>query len=170
MAKNKIRVGGALTEDILTTINENFSDYAVCTTQLDVTSSTTFADIPGMTSGVLVPGVYEFIIQMGTISTANNGIKFAISHGTASMLSQIEYNANLFSAAGIGSGRGTTTTSGSAIATSASGAIVNARIAGTLTVAVAGTLTVQMAQSTSHADTASVFVGSYLKLNRIKSN
>lgn len=169
MAKNKIRVGGALTEDILTTINENFSDYAVCTTQLDATSSTTFADVPGMESGTLEPGVYEFNVQVGCVSTANCGIKVCFKQSVASMISQIGYMGTSQSSSGSGSMRGTTTTDQTAILTTTALALV-VTVRGTLTVATAGKLKLQMAQNTSHADTASVYVGSFMKFNRIKSN
>jgi hypothetical protein len=168
MAKNRVLYEGALTSDTARTINENFTDYAVCSTQIDATTSTTLANIPGMTTGTLEPGVYEFNIQLGTVSTANCGIKIGLVQNTASMISQIEYEGTSFSSSGSGSSRGTTTTSGTTVFSTAAVALI-VTVRGTLTVTAAGTLTLQMAQNTSHADTASVFVGSYMKLNRIKA-
>lgn len=168
MAKNRVLYEGALTSDTARTINENLSDYCLCTTQLDVASSTTFASVAGLTSGTLEPGVYEFVIQLGTVSTANCGIKIGLVQNTASMISQIEYEGTSFSSSGCGSSRGTTTTSGTTVFSTAAVALI-VTVRGTLTVTAAGTLTLQMAQNTSHADTASVFVGSYMKLNRIKA-
>jgi hypothetical protein len=42
-------------------------------------------------------------------------------------------------------------------------AILKARITGTCVVALAGTLQLQAAQNAAHADTTSVFVGSFMK-------
>jgi phage tail tube protein FII len=85
------------------------------------------------------------------------------------MISQIEYMGTSQSSVGSGSMRGTTTTDQTAIFDTTALALV-ITVRGTLTVAASGKLKLQMAQNTSHADTASVYVGSYMKFNRIKSN
>lgn len=169
MAKNKVLYDGALTNDTQRIINENFTDYSVCTTQLDKATSTSFSDVPGMESGTLEPGVYEFNVQLGVVSTANCGIKVCFKQSVDSMISQIEYMGTSQSSNGSGSMRGTTTTDQTAIFTTSAAALI-ITVRGTLTVAASGKIKLQMAQNTSHADTASVYAGSYMKFNLIKSN
>lgn len=169
MAKNRLKNEGALDSTNRLIINHNFSDVSLCTTQLDITSSTTLTNITGMVTESLQPGeTYNFRIVIPTICTANNGSKFAFKFGTASMLASIEYEAKAFTASTVAVTRGTTATDQALLCDNASAVVILVEIEGTLimdnTSALLAshalgnnTLQLQAAEHTSHADTFSVF-------------
>lgn len=169
MAKNKLLGGmeGALSHDVHEIINHNFSDVSLCTTELDVTSSTTLTNIPGLVTDVLEIGTYKFSIKLPTVCTANNGSKFAFKQSVASMLSAAQYNAVAYTATGIATSKGTTTTDQALLLDNAAGVVIYAEITGIVVVAIAGTLQLQAAEHTSHADTFSVFLNAQMQFERI---
>lgn len=181
MAKNKMNGGmeGAFTQDMRKIFNNNAQDVSLCTTQLDVTSSTTLVNITGLVTENLVPGAtYKFRARLPTVCTANNGSKFAWKFGAASMLASIEYEAKAFTASGVAVSRGTTATDQALMLDNTAAVVILAEIEGVFTLndtaalraaEQGGTLTLQLqaAQHTSHADTFSVFVKALLEVERI---
>lgn len=171
MAKNSLKSGnvGAFTEDMRLIANHNFPDRSLCDTQLDVTSSTTLANISGLvTSNMQAGGTYNFRIVIPTVCTANNGSKFGFKFGTASMLASIEYEAKAFTASAVAVTRGTTATDQALLCDNASAVVILVEITGVVVLdntaaLLAGqalgnlTLQLQAAEHTSHADTFSVF-------------
>lgn len=150
-------------------VNRSICDNSLCTTQFDATSGDTGAtltNVVGMVTGTLQPGTYKYRINLGTVATANSGIKLGLKFGTASMLTSIEYDAKAFAAAALVTARGTTATDAATIIGTTTAAL-NVLIEGTVVVAKAGTLQLQAAQNASHADTTSVFVGSLMEFTRI---
>jgi hypothetical protein len=179
MAKNRLKTEGALDQSARLIINHNFSDVSLSTSQLDITSSTTLTNIPGLVTDTLTPGAtYKFRCVLPTVCTANNGSKFAFKQGAASMVSSIEYEAKAFTASGVAVSRGTTTTDQTLILDNASAVVILAEITGVVTLASTqamydaaanGTLTLQLqaAEHTSHADTFSVFKNAQMQFEHI---
>lgn len=158
---------GCLTQDIRKILNDNLVDQSICTTQLDVTSSTTLANVTGMVTDTLNPGTYSFRIVIPTVCTANNGSKFALKWGTASMITSQEYEARAFTASAVAVTRGTTATDATLLCDNASAVVIFVEITGVCVVAVAGTLQLQAAEHTSHADTFSVFKNAFMEFSAI---
>lgn len=181
MARNLLNAGkeGAFTRDMREIFNHNIADVSLCTTELDVVSSTTLVNIPGMVTGTLIPGAtYKFRCVLPTVCTANNGSKFAFKQGVASMISAIEYEAKAFTASGVAVSRGTTTTDQTLMLDNAAGVVILAEIEGVFTLASTQamydaqkndtlTLQLQAAEHTSHADTFSVFKNAKMYLDQI---
>lgn len=166
MAKNIVRFEGALAADTRAIINNNLSDVALSTAQVDVTSSTTLVNATGMVTDELAPGTYRFRIHLSTTANAAGGLKVGLKFGTPSMLTSIESSSRAFTASAVAVSRVTTATDAASLIASTS-AVINAVIEGTLVVAVAGTLQVQFAQNASNAAATSVYAGSYLEFNRV---
>lgn len=169
MAKNSVLNEGALDQSTRRIINNNLSDVSIASATLSATSSdtgTTLTNVAGMVTGSLEPGTYQFEICLGTVATTNSGLKLGLKFGTASMLTSIEYDAVGSAASSMVASRGTTATDAASILASTT-AILVARVTGTAVVALAGTLQLQAAQNASHADTTSVFLGSYMKFTRV---
>ena len=169
MAKNTVKNEGALSADTRKIINDNFRDVAVCTTTFSATSGTTgttLTDVPGLITATLDPGQYTFRAVLGVVSTINSGLKIAFKQGTASMVSAIEYDARAYGASSVAASRGTTTTDQTSIV-AATAAYVHVLIEGTVTIAAAGTLQLQAAQNASHADTTSVYLGSFIEFEKV---
>jgi hypothetical protein len=179
MAKNRLKEEGALHRGSRDILNHNFSDVSLCTTQLDVTSSTTLTNITGMVTDSLVPGgTYKFSITLPTVCTANNGSKFAFKFGTASMLSSIEYEAKAFTASAVAVTRGTTATDQALLCDNASAVVILVEIKGVLVLdntaalqaaSALGNLTLQLqaAEHTSHSDTFSVYKNAQMQFEHI---
>lgn len=169
MATNKIPAGheGAFNYGTRKKINDNFSDVSICTTELDVTSSTTLTNVTGMVTDVLQPGTYIFDIRIPTVCTANNGSKFALKWGTASMITSQEYQARAYTASGVAVTRGTTATDATLLCDNASAVVIFVHITGTCVIGTAGTLQLQAAEHTSHADTFSVFINASMEFQAV---
>lgn len=169
MAKNKLSNEGALDSSTRLILNHNFSDVSLCTTQLDITSSTTLTNVAGMVTDTLAAGgTYKFRIILPTVCTANNGSKFGFKFGAASMVSSIAYEAKAFTASAVAVSKGTTATDQALMCDNASAVVILVEISGLVVLdntqalidaQKAGTLTLQLqaAEHTSHADTFSVF-------------
>ncbi len=144
------------------------SGTARSTTQFDAVTGTTGATLTNVIGLVetVTPGTYRFKIHLGTVATTNSGIKVGLKQGTASMLTSIEYDSTGHAAAASVTSRGTTATDAATMFGSTT-AVLRCVIEGTMVVALAGTLQVQAAQNAAHADTTSVFVGSFFEVNRI---
>lgn len=175
MTKNSLKdyQEGAITRDVRQTINHNFSDVSLCTTQLDVTTSTTLTNITGMVTGPLRNGVtYKFSIVIPTICTANNGSKFAFKQSVASMITSIEYDSRAYTASAVATSRGTTATDQALLYDNAAAVVTQVYIEGVLTVATGvafegATLQLQAAEHTSHSDTFSVFKNAKMSFEEI---
>jgi len=170
MAKNALLSGneGALDWSARKLLNNNLSDVSLCTTQLDVTSSTTLANVTGMVTDTLkAGGTYKFRITIPTVCTANNGSKFAFKFGTASMITAIEYEAKAFTASAVAISRGTTTTDQALLCDNTSAVVILVEITGVVDIAADGTLQLQAAQHTSHADTFSVYKKAQMQFEQI---
>lgn len=173
MAKNRILTEGAFTSDMRLIADHNFEDVSLCTTQLDMVTSTTGAtltNVAGVVSDVLQPGKYKFRLQLRTVATANTGIKLALKWGTASMITAQTYTAKAITASGLVVTDGSTATDATLLLDSAAGVVILAEIEGVMTVAIAGTLQLQAAQHTAHADTTSVLLNSKMIIDRIATN
>jgi hypothetical protein len=179
MAKNRLKEEGALHRGSKDIINHNFSDVALCDTQLDRTSSTTLTNVSGMVTEALVPGgTYKFSIKIPTVCTANNGSKFAFKFGAASMLSAAEYTACAYTATAPAVSHGTTTTDQALLCDNASAVVLYVEINGVVvidnTAALwaaynSGTTTLQLqaGQHTSHGDTMSVYKYAQMQFEHI---
>lgn len=135
----------------------------VSTAQLDKTSSSTLANIPGLSINVIAGATYAFEAYLTGTATANGGAKFAIG-GTCTATSVTYTGVNLN--ATTSNARTTTTTLGNAVGASTA-VLTNATITGAIVVNAAGTLTVQFAQNASHADTSSIYVNSSFIVTRV---
>lgn len=150
-----------------TTVTSN--NLKRCTTQFDAVTGTTGAtltDIVGLTGFVLdAAGIYAFEINLGTVGTTNSGVKIGLGFTTLTATS-IEYQAIGCAAAAVVCSRGTTATTGMTLFGSTT-ATLAVRITGSIVVNAAGTIAIQAAQNAAHADTTSVFVGSWARFAKI---
>ena len=140
-----------------------------CTTQFDAvtgTTGTTLTNVVGLTGFTLTAaGVYTFDISISGVSTANSGIKLGFKYTTAT-LTDLEAAATGFTASAVAC-QHTTTATDQASLYAQTAAVIAVRITGRLTVNAGGTVAIQAAQNAAHADTTSVYVGSYATFNRI---
>ena len=169
MAKNSVNTEGCFDTTVRKIVNDNFADVSLCTTQFDAVTGTTGAtltNVVGMVTGTLLPGTYRFRVHVAGVSTANSGMKLGLKFGTASMLTSIESTSLGITASALVCQHSTTATDAATLLGSTS-AIINATIEGTLVVALAGTLQLQAAQNAAHADTTSVYVGSYMTFTKV---
>ena len=88
MAKNRVLTEGAFDYTVRKTVNENFSDVSLCTTQFDAvtgTTGTTLTNVVGMVTDSIsiTPGTYRFQINVHGVATANSGMKLGLKFGTA---------------------------------------------------------------------------------------
>lgn len=131
------------------------------TTQFDVTSSTTLADVPGLTRNLAAGEVATFTANLFTTSDAAGGVKAAIG-GTATPASII-YEGWLLNN-NVDGGQARQTALGGAVAGVTAVTAAHVFIVGTIVVTTGGTLTVQFAQNASSGVASSVLVGSTLRL------
>lgn len=162
-----INVDAAQSFDGVTLATVTNTDIKRQSATFSATSSdtgTTLTDLTGLVTTV-VPGTYQFTINLGTVSTVNSGLKVGFKY-TTTVVSSIEYEAVATAAAAVIASRGTTATDQASIF--ASTAVTNTlRITGTMVVGTGGTVQLQAAQNASHADTTSVFLGSTMHFTRI---
>jgi hypothetical protein len=166
MAINKIINVGVLTDDTRKIINDNFRDISRCSTQFSLTSSTTLANVVGLTSGTLQPGIYEVDINLITTANASGGVKAALKWGTASMITNTALSVTALSAAAVAATTFTTSTDAASMV-AGTAAYVNVKVKGTITVALAGTITLQAAQNASNGAATTVEVGSTMSFTAI---
>lgn len=140
-----------------------------CTTQFDAvtgTTGTTLTPVVGLTGfNVAAAGVYQFSVHVAGVSTANCGMKLGLKYTTATMTS-VEVMARGYTASAVAVQHSTTATDlASFFAQTA--VVINVTISGQLIVNAAGTIGLSAAQNVAHADTTSVYAGSYMSLTRI---
>lgn len=140
-----------------------------CSTQFDAVTGTTGAtltNIVGLTGFSLVAGAtYAFEIELSGVSTTNCGIKLGFKFTTATLTS-LESKAVAQAAASVALVHSTTATDAATLIGTNAAAWLGVRLTGRIVVNAAGTLAIQAAQNAAHADTTSVFVGSWAKFTR----
>lgn len=166
MAKNRVKYEGAFTQDTRKTINDNFPDVSRCSTAFSQADSTTLANVTGLVTDVLQPGIYAVDINLITTAGASGGVKAALKWGTASMITNTALSVVATTASAIAVTTFTTSTDAASIV-AATTAYVNVRITGTITVALAGTLQLQAAQNASNGTATTVAVGSTMSFTAI---
>lgn len=132
-------------------------------TQFDATSTTTLANVTGLTATLVAGKKYRFDAILFTTSNVAGGVKVAIG-GTVTATA-IVYEGLTTDAGGTTQSRGTTMAATVGAQTAATNAYI--KISGTITVNAAGTLTVQFAQNTSNGAASSVLVGSTFETTEI---
>ncbi len=173
MAKNKVKYSGALSDDLVSVINNNFSDVSLCTTQFNAVTGTTgvtLTNVVGMITDTLTPGTYRFKVSASLTATSNTGITLAFKWGTASMITSALYVATAKTASAVIVTKSTTATDATPILDNASDVVIAADIEGIVVVALAGTIRLQAAQHTAHTDTTSVLVNSQMTFTKIATN
>lgn len=139
------------------------------TTEFDATSGTTGTTLTNLTglTGFSVAAGAKYLVEyrLNTVATTNSGLKLALKLTTATLAS-IELIDVATSAAAVVATHFTTTTDQSVIygATTAQLSRVGS---GMLVTTLAGTIALQAAQNASHADTTSVYAGSWMRLTRV---
>jgi hypothetical protein len=145
------------------------SDTKFCTTQFDATSGSTgvtLTNVVGLTGfTVVAAGVYRFEININGVATANCGHKIGLKF-TTTTLTSANYGAAAKLAASCAYTQGTTATDQMSLH-AATTATLGVFIRGRIIVNVGGTIAVQAAQNASHADTTSVYVGSWATFTRV---
>ncbi len=146
-------------------INSRIISAKVSVTQLDATTNTTLATVPGCSHHLLSGKTYIFEAHITGTSTANGGAKAAIAGDgilSASQFTAVASNANGTTQ----NARTSTTTLGNAIGASTT-VFTDIIILGTIVVNKPGLCSLQFAQNASHSDTSSAYVGSYIKFTAI---
>lgn len=169
MTKNNVKFEGALDSGTRKIINDNMDDVSYSTAQLSVASSTTLADVTGLTTqvGELVAGArYRFYIHLIGTANAAGGIKVALKQNNGLTLTSINSSAQGFTASAVAVQTVTSTTDAASLLASTS-AVIKTVIQGTFVVATAGTLQVQAAQNASNASATTVEIGSHMTVTRI---
>lgn len=148
------------------TANLALTETKFCTTQLTMNSTTTLANITGLSGFTLAAnGVYKFDISIAGTSTVNSGLKIGFGLTTATLTNN-EATGIGYTASAVAVQHTTTATTGMTLF-GQTAAVISVRITGRLTVNAAGTLAVQAAQNASHADTSSVFTGSWATFTKV---
>jgi hypothetical protein len=130
------------------------------TADVAFTSTTTLANITGLTVNVAAGRTYSFQVEISWTDAAAGGIQLAMS-GTATATNIIYDGWIVDSAANGIKGNAQATALGTAVANAATtGTAGHASIFGTITVNAAGTLTVQAAQSVSNGTATTIKRGS----------
>lgn len=171
MSKNRLLDGnvGVLDGGAKKIINENFSDVSLCTTQLDLATSTTLTNVAGMVTDAITfvaGGTYRFKIHLAGTATSNGGLKVGLKQNNGLTLTSIESTAKGFTASAVAVQHSTTATDAASLFASTT-AVIECVIEGTLVVLTGGTLQLQAAQNASHSDTTSIYVGSHMEFTRI---
>lgn len=132
--------------------------------QTDATT-TTLANITGLSGMPVVIGTYQFTIDLVGVCGGTGGWKLAFNYNTT-VLSAINYTAIAYSGGNtVAVTNGTTTTNQTSII-AANTAYTNARIVGTMVVSTAGTVDLQFAENSANS-TSSIFLGSTMVFSRI---
>lgn len=170
MAKDRIPAGleGCFSNDIRRIVDRNLTDISLCTTQTDVTSSTTLVNVTGMaTDGIsLAPGTYKFDVRLAGTSGASGGWKLAFKQNNGLTLTSIEATARGTTASAIAV-QHTTTATDAASLFAQTAAVIFCDITGTMVILTAGTIQLQFAQNASDGTACSIYVGSRMEFTRI---
>lgn len=137
----------------------------MCTTEVDVTSSTTFAPVTGC-QHKLLSGM-RYIIEAHITGTAG-----ASGGAKATLASDGQLTASFFTLTGTNRNNATvnaatsTTTLGNAVAASTA-VMTDIILLGAISVSAPGILSLQIAQNASNGTATSAYVGSYMKLTPV---
>lgn len=140
-----------------------------CTTQFDAVAGTTGAtltNIVGLTGFTLTAGgIYRYEVFLNGVATANCGHKIGFKYTTATLTS-LNNGSQALLAASTAYTQSTTATDQASLhaATTATLGVV---LRGRMIVNAGGTFAVQAAQNAAHADTTSVYVGSWALFERV---
>jgi len=132
------------------------------------TTNATPAAITGF-SWTVVPGTYQFEVNLPATMTVNGGITVAF-HLTTAVITSIQYQTYASTAvdnAAAVSTQGTTATSDTKVVDTKAAAYTLVTIKGTMVVGTGGTFAWFASQNTSHADTTTLLLGSYATLVRV---
>jgi hypothetical protein len=148
-------IGGGSTDGWI-----NWGGEARVTSDQTFTSTTTLANVSGLSVTLLAGRTYSFVAEISWTDAAAGGLQLAIG-GTATV-TNIIYDGYIIDSGANGiKGNAQATALGTAVASSTTtGTAGHARIAGTITVNAAGTLTVQAAQNTSNGTATTIKRGS----------
>jgi hypothetical protein len=139
------------------------------TTQFNAVTGTTGAtltNLVGLTGFAVQAGaVYTFELNLSGVSTANCGLKIGFKYTTAT-LAALESVSQGFTASAVACQHTTSTTDQAALF-GQTAAVIAVRIVGRITVTTAGTLAIQAAQNAAHADTSSIYIGSWARLTQV---
>ncbi|MBK8506166.1 MAG: hypothetical protein IPL46_30585 [Saprospiraceae bacterium] len=138
---------------------------SITTSNFNVTSNTTLANIPNLSCNVEAGKTYALEAVLFT-SGGSGGTKVAIS-GSATSSSTIYSGYAVILYAGIQGYARSTSLGGAVVTSSYNGGDIN--ITGTVQVSASGTLTVQFAQGYSNATASTVLAGSFFKLTPISN-
>lgn len=166
MAKNLVKYEGTFGSDNRKVINDNIPDISRVTTAFTQSAGTALANVVGLLTDTLQPGVYDVDINLITTAGASGGVKIALKWGTASMITSTSLAVQANSAAATANTTFTTSTDAASIL-AGTAAYVNVRVRGTITVALAGTLQLQAAQNVSDGTATTVALGSTMKFTAI---
>ena len=166
MTKNAIKFVGALTDDTLNTINQNFSDVNLSTATLTANANTTLANVTGLGTDTMVPGTYRFYVHLIGTAGASGGLKVAFKQNNGLTLTSINSSAQGFTASAVATQTVTTATDAASLLASTT-AIIRTVIEGTMVVATAGTLQLQAAQNASNGTDTVIAIGSMMTFTRI---
>lgn len=152
------------------TAGSNFVDMVnksilPCTAQLDKTTNVTLATITGLTTATLTAGkTYRIRGHIFCTSGATGGIQLQFT--AAGGLTLTSARINCFGWNGATAVASTTTTAIGAPCFSQAAIVTDIDIDGMIVVNVTGTFSLQMAQNTSNATTTSVFINSFIEVDR----
>lgn len=160
---------GQDTADTLTnkTLTGSIStDTKRCSAPVTANANAVYANITGLTGFAVVPGTYEFELQLpSTVANGTGGIKYALNY-TGTVLSALECTACGYTATAVSVQHTTTATAQADLFTQAA-IVINAFIKGTIVVTTGGTIDVQMAQNTSNASNTVALLGGSGRFTRI---
>lgn len=134
------------------------------TAQLDATSNTTLADIPGLIATV-VPGSYLARLHLTGTAGASGGWKTAFKY-TGTVLSALTMTGYAYTASAVAVAA-TTTATDQASQIAATTAYIGAIVEGSIVVTTGGTIKAQFAQNASNGTPSSIYVGSTMELIRV---
>jgi len=143
-------------------------DFKVLAASATFTSNSVLTTLTGF-SWTVVPGTYQFEVNLVGTQTTNGGLSVALTLTTA-VLTSIQaqtYQATATDNTTAVSTQSTTTVSATKYIDNKTAAYTNSKLWGTTVVGTGGTVAVQVAQNTSNSDTTTVLLGSYARFTRV---
>ena len=148
-----------------TTENNIFTNCAVTTEKMTpIVSSTTFADIPGLSVPVVAGGVYEISGRIPVSCTVNSGAKIALG-GTATLTS-LDIVGTSYNGSTVNARAGTNDTTLGTLIVGATAVTKDITFTGAFVANTPGTITIQFAQDTSSLDETTALALSTLSVFR----
>lgn len=168
MAKDRVLTVGTFDDTVRRVVDRNFSDISLCSTQTDVTSSTTLINVTGMTTDLisLTAGTYKFDVKLSGTAGASGGWKLGFKQNNGLTLTSIESNAKGYTASAVAVQHSTTATDAASLFAQTA-AVIACDITGTMVIATGGTIQLQFAQNASDGTACSIYLGSRMEFTRI---